>query len=202
MTTNTPEQTKARILLVDDEKNLVLMLSKILRRHGYDVLLAHDGIEGEATLAAHMPNPELPEDAERPAPVELVMTDLQMPKLDGMTLLKRIRSTYPDLPVVVLTGHGSIQSAVEAMKAGAVDYLIKPADPEEILLVVQRALELRNLRMENRQLKAQLGTQDRSYEIIGHSAAIDHVHEMVRMVARNRSTVLITGESGTGKEIS
>lgn len=193
-------QKQPRILLVDDEKNLVLMLAKILRRHGFDVTTAHDGEEGEEVLRESMPeNPEAEE--ELPDPYDIVLTDLQMPRLDGMTLLKRIRERYPDLPVVVLTGHGSIQSAVEAMKAGAVDYLIKPANPEEILIVLNRALELRNLRAENRQLKAQLKHPESNYEIIGQSQAISAVLEMVRRVARNRSTVLIHGESGTGKEL-
>lgn len=201
MTINDGQEIKARVLLVDDEKNLVLMLSKILRRHGYEVLLAHDGLEGEQLLDANMPDPSLPDDANQPTPITLVMTDLQMPKLDGMTFLKRTREKYPNLPVIVLTGHGSIQSAVEAMKAGAVDYLIKPADPEEILIVMARTLEMQDLRSENRQLKAQLGYTDDAHEIIGRSPAIQHVLEMIRMVARNRSTVLITGESGTGKEL-
>ncbi|MCC6547569.1 sigma-54-dependent Fis family transcriptional regulator [Candidatus Sumerlaeota bacterium] len=201
MTTINDHPVKARILLVDDEKNLVLMLSKILRRHDYEVILAHDGLEGEQLLDANMPDASTPDDVALPTPIDLVMTDLQMPKLDGMTFLKRTREKYPDLPIIVLTGHGSIQSAVEAMKAGAVDYLIKPADPEEILIVLARTLEMESLRSENRQLKAQLGHVDDSLEIIGRSSAIQHVLETIRMVARNRSTVLITGESGTGKEL-
>ncbi|MEO8376657.1 MAG: sigma-54 dependent transcriptional regulator [Candidatus Sumerlaeota bacterium] len=201
MTTIDVQEFKARILLVDDEKNLILMLSKILRRHGYDVVLAHDGLEGEQVLDANMPDASLPDDAPVSPPIDLVMTDLQMPKLDGMTFLKRTREKYPDLPIIVLTGHGSIQSAVEAMKSGAVDYLIKPADPEEILIVLARTLEMQNLRSENRQLKAQLGHTDDSHEIIGHSPAIQNVLETIRLVARNRSTVLITGDSGTGKEL-
>lgn len=195
------EPTKAKLLLVDDEKNLVLMLAKILRRHGYEVVTAHDGEEGAALLKAAMPSADAPEDAERPAPFDALLTDLQMPKFDGMALLKLARENYPDLPVIVLTGHGSIQSAVEAMKIGAADYLIKPANPEEILIVLDRALELRNLRSENRQLRAQVGIYQPSYEIIGHSAGIAKVLHTIRMVARNRSTVLITGESGTGKEL-
>lgn len=196
------EERKPKVLLVDDEKNLVLMLAKILRRHGYEVLTAHDGEEGWQTLTQNMPDANRPDGEEVAAPVEVIMTDLQMPKSDGLTLLGRIRDTYPDLPVIVLTGHGSIQSAVEAMKRGAMDYLIKPANPEEILLVLQRALEVRHLRLENRQLKAQLGTRfEPSYEIIGRSDSIRHVLQMVERVARNRSTVLITGESGTGKEL-
>jgi len=195
------EPTKAKLLLVDDEKNLVLMLAKILRRHGYEVVTAHDGEEGAALLKLAMPSAEAPEDADRPAPFDALLTDLQMPKFDGMALLKLARENYPDLPVIVLTGHGSIQSAVEAMKIGAADYLIKPANPEEILIVLDRALELRNLRSENRQLRAQVGVYQPSYEIIGHSSGIAKVLQTIRLVARNRSTVLITGESGTGKEL-
>ena len=191
-----------RVLLVDDEKNLVLMLGKILRRHQFDVITAHDGEEGYKLLKSNMPDPATPEATEVPTPVDVVVTDLQMPNLDGLSLLRRIREEYPDLPVVVLTGHGSIQSAVEAMKAGAIDYLIKPANPEEILIVLQRALELRDLRAENRQLRSQLGSRyEPSYEIIGQSGAVQNILAVVERVSRNRSTVLITGESGTGKEL-
>ncbi len=195
------EEKKPKILLVDDEKNLVAMLAKILRRHGYEVVTAHDGEEGEQVMDEAMAK-DLPDDAERPQPFDLVLTDLQMPKLDGMTLLKRIRDSYPNVPILVLTGHGSIQSAVEAMKAGADDYLIKPANPDEILMVFKKALEMRNLRVENQQLRSRLRQPvEPAYEIIGHSNAIQSVLEMVQMVARNRSTVLIHGASGTGKEL-
>jgi DNA-binding NtrC family response regulator len=190
-----------KILIVDDEKNLVLMLAKILRRHGFEVFTAHDGEEGVKILEERMKDGDLPEDSDRPDPIDILMTDLQMPRMDGMKLLKVACEKYPSLPVVVLTGHGSIQSAVEAMKAGAVDYLIKPANPEEILIVLRKALELRNLKAENRQLRAELGQVESNYEIIGHSQAIESVLNMIRMVSRNRSTVLISGESGTGKEL-
>jgi two-component system NtrC family response regulator len=191
-----------KVLLVDDEKNLVMMLEKILRRHNFQTLTANDGEEGLRALAAHMADPERAEGDEQPKPIDVVVTDLQMPRMDGLTLLGRIREKYPELPVVVLTGHGSIQSAVDAMKAGAVDYLIKPANPEEILLVLQRALEMRDLRAENFQLKAQLGQRfESTYEIVGESPAMRQILEMVERVSRNRSTVLITGESGTGKEL-
>jgi two-component system NtrC family response regulator len=192
----------ARVLLVDDEKNLVLMLAKILRRHNFDVLTAHDGEEGLKLLVETMPDPGGSETAEVQRPIDVLVTDLQMPRMDGMALLHRVRERHPDLPVVVLTGHGSIQSAVDAMKAGAVDYLIKPANPEEILLVLQRALEMRDLRAENRQLRSQLGSRfEPTHEIIGESTAVREVLTMVERVSRNRSTVLITGESGTGKEL-
>jgi two-component system NtrC family response regulator len=192
----------ARVLLVDDEKNLVLMLAKILRRHNFDVLTAHDGEEGLKLLVETMPDPGGSETAEVQRPIDVLVTDLQMPRMDGMALLHRVRERHPDLPVVVLTGHGSIQSAVDAMKAGAVDYLIKPANPEEILLVLQRALEMRDLRAENRQLRSQLGSRfEPTHEIIGESTAVREVLTLVERVSRNRSTVLITGESGTGKEL-
>lgn len=195
------EQPKARILLVDDEKNLVLMLAKILRRHGYEVLTAHDGEEGLRMLEQNMPSSG-PEEQEVAPPIDVLLTDLQMPKFDGMSLLKTVRTRYPELPVIVLTGHGSIQSAVEAMKAGAQDYLIKPANPDEILLVLGRALEMRDLKVENRQLRSQLGPRyESTHEIIGESQQMRSVMGMVQMVARNRSTVLVSGESGTGKEL-
>ncbi|MCC5874882.1 MAG: sigma-54-dependent Fis family transcriptional regulator, partial [Candidatus Sumerlaeia bacterium] len=197
----TNEKAAPRILLVDDEKNLVFMLSKILTRHGYEVVIAGDGEEGRKVLEEAMPDGDRPEEADQPRPFDVLVTDLQMPKMDGMTLLKHTRENYPDLPVVVLTGHGSIQSAVDAMKIGAVDYLIKPANPEEILIVLSRALEFRDLKVENRQLRQQVGKFEPTYDIIGKSAPIQDVLQKVRHVARNRSTVMITGESGTGKEL-
>lgn len=190
-----------RVLLVDDEKNLVFMLSKILTRHGYEVVIAGDGEEGRSLLEQAMPDGDRPEDADQPLPFDVLVTDLQMPRMDGLALLKLAREKYPDLPVVVLTGHGSIQSAVDAMKLGAVDYLIKPANPEEILIVLSRALEFRDLKAENRQLRQQVGRFEPSYDIIGKSHAIKDVLGKIRQVARNRSTVMITGESGTGKEL-
>ncbi len=195
-------QEAPKVLLVDDEKNLVIMLAKILRRNGFEVETAHDGEEGLQLLEQCMPDPQRPEDSDQPTPVDILLTDLQMPKMDGMTLLKEVSSKYPQLPIIVLTGHGSIQSAVEAMKEGARDYLIKPANPDELLIVLKNTLEMRNLQVENRQLKSQLRQNyEPSYDIVGSSPAISHVMEMVESVSRNRSTVLITGESGTGKEL-
>ncbi len=95
------EKRTPKILLVDDEKNLILMLAKILRRHGYEVITAHDGEEGKAVLREHMPDPAQPEDSEPPAPIDAVMTDLQMPKMDGMALLGHVREEYPEMPVIV-----------------------------------------------------------------------------------------------------
>jgi DNA-binding NtrC family response regulator len=190
----------AKILVVDDEKNLLTMLAKILRRHGFEVIGANDGQEAIEILRGSRA-PEGEEAAEVPAAFDVVLTDLQMPRMDGLALLRTVREEFADLPVVVLTGHGSIESAVTAMKAGAVDYLIKPCNPDEILLVMERALDMSRLQRENRALRDRLQRYEPSAEIIGESLGVRGILRMVMSVARNRANVLITGESGTGKEL-
>ncbi|MDX2177457.1 MAG: sigma-54 dependent transcriptional regulator [Candidatus Sumerlaeia bacterium] len=200
----TPEKERpfegARILVVDDERNLTTMLAKILRRAGFDVSTAGDGTEAKALLDAPPPREDAQPD-DPPPPFDAVLTDLQMPRMDGLTLLRAVREEHPEVPVIMLTGHGSIESAVAAMKAGAADYLIKPCNADEILLVLERTLDMRRLKSENRQLKERLNRYEPSNEIIGESHLIRGIHGMIQSVARNRSNVLITGESGAGKEL-
>ena len=193
---------QARILLVDDERNLVTMLGKILKRQGYEVILAENGEDALRQIALTIPpGPDEPEGRPWDAPFDAIVSDLQMPKMDGLTLLRALKADHPEIPVVVLTGHGSIESAVEAMKIGAYDYIIKPCNPDEIILVLQRAIETSRLKTENRSLREKLHRYEPSAEIIGNSLGIRGVLKMVESVARNRSNVLITGESGTGKEL-
>jgi len=197
-----PAEQQARILLVDDERNLVTMLGKILRRQGHDVVLAENGEDALRQVAlTRPPGPDEGSERDPEAPFDAIVSDLQMPRMDGMTLLRELKEHHPEIPVVVLTGHGSIESAVEAMKIGAYDYIIKPCNPDEIILVLQRAIEASRLKTENRSLREKLHRYEPSAEIIGRSLAIRGVLKMVESVARNRSNVLITGESGTGKEL-
>jgi DNA-binding NtrC family response regulator len=176
-----------RILLVEDETNMVRTLTKILERKGYAVDAAGTGAAALQQLAEHS--------------YDLVITDLNMPVMDGMQLLREMQARQFHPATIVLTGHGTIQTAVEAMKLGAGDYLIKPCHPDELLLVAARLLEVRALRREVTQLKRELRRFDRFGEIIGISPRMQEIYRVIDAVSQNKSNVLITGENGTGKEL-
>ncbi|MFO0761337.1 MAG: sigma-54 dependent transcriptional regulator [Byssovorax sp.] len=184
---NTLEQAKARILVVDDEPSARSGLEKLLRQDGYEVDAA---AEGPIALAIA---------SERPP--DVVVTDLKMPKMDGVELLRKLREQDPDLPVIVVTAFGDVASAVGAMRAGAEDYLTKPVDFDALALAIERALERRDLKVEAENLRRQLRERDGEglEGLIGASPAMQKVYRVARQVAAARATVLITGESGTGK---
>jgi len=175
------------ILIVDDEESVRDSLERVLRKAGYFTRSAGSGEEALTLMAA--------------AAADLVLTDLRMPDGDGLNLLKSLKKKYPDVEVIVLTGYGTIETAVEAIKEGAYDFITKPPKKAVILSTVERAIERQNLAQENKYLKAQLGRGEFYEEIIGRSPAFNQVMEMVERVAPLISTVLITGESGTGKEL-
>jgi len=177
----------ARLLLVEDEVNMVRTLAKILERRGYAVDAAGTGEEALHRLEA--------------AAYDLVITDLNMPVMDGMQLLREIKERELNPAIIVLTGHGSIHSAVEAMKLGAGDYLIKPCHPDELLLVVSRLLEVHQLRREVTQLRRQVLQAERFGEIIGKSRRMQDIYQIIDAVSHNKSNVLLAGENGTGKEL-
>ena len=179
--------TKARILVVDDEESARTGLEKLLRLSGYTVDTAKDGEEALAVAADHPP--------------EVVVTDLKMPEMDGMTLLAKLRASDGDLPVIVATAYGDVSSAVAAMRAGASDYLTKPIDIDALLIAIERARERRALRVEAENLRRQLRERDAGglQGLIGASPAMQKIYRVARQVASSRATVLITGESGTGK---
>ncbi|NUP90632.1 MAG: sigma-54-dependent Fis family transcriptional regulator [Candidatus Sumerlaeia bacterium] len=177
----------ARILIADDEANTLEGLRWALEGAGVAIQTAGDG---EAAWRLVQSDPP-----------DLLLTDLRMPKLDGMELLRRVRDAHPDTEVIVLTGHGTVESAVEAMKRGAVDYLIKPINIEELRITVQRVLDTARLRRENEDLRRQLDAKYGFENIIGQSQAMQQVFHQVRQVAPTRASVLIQGESGTGKEL-
>ncbi|RMD94430.1 MAG: sigma-54-dependent Fis family transcriptional regulator [Calditrichaeota bacterium] len=175
------------ILIVDDEASVRQSLEKTISKAGYVAHTAATSEEALKVLDKH--------------PVDIVLTDLKMPETDGITLLKKIKKKYSEIEVIVLTGYGTIETAVEAMKEGAYDFITKPFKKAVILNTIERAAERQNLTRENIYLKAQLAKTPTYTEIIGSSEAMRKVLEMVDRVAPLISTVLITGESGTGKEL-
>ena len=176
-----------RILIVDDEANTRDGLRWSLEGDGVSIATAPEGASAWEML--------------RDEPADLVLTDLKMPKLDGMDLLRRIRESHPETQVIVLTGHGTVESAVEAMKLGAVDYLIKPINIEELRITVKRVLETVQIRRENEELRRRLDEKYGFENLIGRSQAMEQVFHQIRQVAPTRASVLIQGESGTGKEL-
>jgi DNA-binding NtrC family response regulator len=175
------------VLIVEDEANMARSLSRILERRGYGVGIAAEGNEALTRL-----------DSE---PFDVVITDLKMPGMGGMELLAKMHERGHRHPTIVLTGFGTVQGAVEAMKLGAADYLIKPYNPDELLLIVERQLEQRALRLENERLREQVRRERRFGEMVGSSTAMHDLYRVVDAVSQNRSSVLIIGESGTGKEL-
>jgi DNA-binding NtrC family response regulator len=178
---------KFTVLVVDDEKNIREGLREALALEGYEVATAADGEEALALLGREE--------------VDLVVTDLRMPKLSGEELLKRIAADWPTVPVIILTGHGTIENAVQAMHAGAYDFLTKPVDLERLGLLVKRALSTRELSLQYRELREEVERKNQFATVIGRSALMRRVFDRVRQVAPARSSVLITGESGVGKEM-
>ena len=176
-----------KILIIDDTAYILDLLSEFLRAKGFVVDVASDGSTGIAFLEKES--------------YDLVLTDLKMPGLGGMEVLTYVISHCPDAICIILTGHGSIKNAVEAVKAGAYDYLTKPVDLDEILIAVQRAIEFRNLKRENALLRNQLRKKYKFENIIGDSGPMQKVFHTIEKVADTNSTIMILGESGTGKEL-
>src|SRR6188768_609591 len=160
------------------------VLEAMLRREGYDVITAANGVEALSGMKAN---------------VHTVITDLKMPVLDGMALLKKLSTDYPDVPVVMITAHGSVENAVEAVKLGAFDYLEKPFEQEQIRQVVAKAISTYSLSRQN--ARPEEPSVRGRFRLVGQSPAIRQIYAVVEKVANTPSTVLITGESGTGKEL-
>jgi len=180
-------EIRGTVVVADDEESARISLGQILREDGYQVSLAADGEEALRLVAAEQP--------------DVLLTDLKMPGMDGQELLSRVRQGYPEVAVVIMTAHGTIRSAVEALRQGAEDYLTKPVDVEEVEYLLDQVLKRRKLISETRLLRERLDEKYRFENIIGHSPEMLEVFRLVEQVAPTQASVLITGESGTGKEL-
>ncbi|HWI40189.1 MAG TPA: sigma-54 dependent transcriptional regulator [Verrucomicrobiae bacterium] len=179
--------TSAKILVVDDDASLRRVLEYNLQEEGYDVLTAADGADGLRLFAEQLP--------------DLVITDLKMPGVDGFQVLAAIKEKSPETLVIVITAFGAVETAVEAMKLGAYDYVTKPFNRDELKLTVKKALRVTGLAGENRRLREELSDRAEFKNVIGISPRMERVFDVVRKVADTEATVLVTGESGTGKEV-
>ncbi len=175
------------VLVVDDDRNHRLMLKTLLKRWGYAISEAEDGSQAIESV--------------REGPFDLVLMDIRMVKVSGLEALGAIKSYNPSIPIIIMTAYSSVETAREALKSGAYDYLTKPLDFDELKIVMERAMEHTNLKEENRALRESLGERFDRRNIIGNSPAMITLLELVAKVASSDAGVLITGESGTGKEL-
>jgi two-component system NtrC family response regulator len=175
------------ILVVDDEANYLTVMEALLSEAGHEVITAPSGLEALKVAAG--------------ADLDLVLTDMKMPKMNGLELLAELQRLYPDLPVIIMTAYGTVEKAVAAMKKGAYDYILKPFKNEEILVTIAKALEHRRLILSHRFLTEELEKRYGFPEIVGQSGTMREILALVKRVAQTRATVLISGESGTGKEL-
>jgi DNA-binding NtrC family response regulator len=176
-----------RVLVVDDEVNARTALADLLRDQGYDVEMAADAFKAMGKYAAFSPH--------------VVITDLHMPGMDGIELLKKIRAEEDPAEVVLVTAFGDVSSAVQAMRDGAANYLTKPVNFDELLIVLEKLFAQRDLARETRQLRARVRDRVAPHNIVGNAPPMQRVFEIIDQVAPSKATVLITGESGTGKEL-
>ena len=178
----------ARILLVDDEPSILSVLSTLLKAEGYNIVAALGGDKAKELLADG-------------SEFDLMVSDIRMSPINGMDLLKLVHDTRPAMPTIMLTAYGSVETAIEALKLGAFDYVTKPFKVDELLITIQRALEYNKALSENADLRAQLGTRYHLENIVAESQAMKNVCEMIRRVAPTDTTILVSGDSGTGKEL-
>ncbi|MCL2765761.1 MAG: sigma-54 dependent transcriptional regulator [Treponema sp.] len=176
-----------RLLVIDDEKNIREGLAEALQGDGYDVVCAENGDEGWKYFSN--------------GDVDLVITDLKMPEMGGEELMKRILAQAPGFPVIILTGHGTVETAVNAMRNGAWDFLTKPVDLDHLSLKVKRALDTRELFFQHRRMEEELERRNKFKSIIGNSRNMREVFDTISKAAPTKASVLITGESGVGKEL-
>ena len=178
---------KARILIVDDEESTRELFAELLQRWGYDVDQTADG-HGALKIAAE-------------SHPDVIISDLVMPKLDGLALVRALREEQPDTPVVIITGKGTIDAAVEAVREGVFDFVEKPLDPARLKVILQRALEKKETLHEMQVLRRRLGQVDSGVGLVGNSPPMRKAMELMEKVAPSKASVVITGQSGTGKEM-
>lgn len=178
---------KSRILVVDDEESIREFLEIMLKKEGYEITLAEDGQKAKDLLTKKT--------------FDMIISDLQMPHVTGIELLKHVKESYPEVVFMLITAFGTTETAVEAMKMGAYDYLTKPFKIDEVRLNIYNALRSRNLEVENRSLKKELVKEYSFQNMIGNSQAMHVIYDMIKRVSQTPTNVLVTGESGTGKEV-
>lgn len=178
---------KPRILVVDDEESIREFLEIMLKKEGYEVTCAEDGAKAKDILSKKS--------------FDMVISDLQMPNMTGIELLKHVREAYPDLVFMLITAFGTTESAVEAMKMGAYDYLTKPFKIDEVRINIQNALRTKHLEVENKVLKKELSKEYSFQSLVGNSDEMHRIFDLVKRVSQTPTNILITGESGTGKEV-
>ncbi len=176
-----------RVLVVDDEENLRLVLRTLLKRHGYEVETASNGDEALAAVDTFGP--------------DVILTDVRMPKLGGLDLLAMLKAKGNDATVIVMSAYGNVDQALEAIKAGAYDYVQKPFKPDEVILTLRKAEEREALRRENRALRAEIRKEHQFEQILAKSQAMQDIFRTIAKIADFKTTVLVSGESGTGKEL-
>ena len=176
------------ILIVDDEKNYLLVLSAVLEDDGYEVLTALNGSEAL--------------EIQKRSDLDLIVTDMKMPGMSGIELLENIKAIDPDLPVIMMTAHGTVDKAVEAMQKGAYSYILKPFDNDRLIIYVKKAIAMFQVVKENRRLRDAVESQYRFGNIIAKSKVMQDVFKTIQKVSPSNATVLIEGESGTGKELA
>jgi two-component system response regulator AtoC len=176
-----------RILIVDDEESFRHMLSVILIKEGYEVETSSNGDEGLQKAAA--------------SPFDQILCDIRMPHMDGLEFLRAIKKTGVDATIIMMSAYGTVDTAIEAMKLGAYDYISKPFKPDEIILTLRKAEEREQLRRENQLLKKEVGKEYSFENIVSKNEQMQKIFDVIKKVSQYKSTVLITGESGTGKEL-
>ncbi len=179
--------SNAHILVIDDDPAVRDVLQETLTQEGYAVSVASDGAMGLQLAKEH--------------PTQIALTDYQLPDIDGLEIIDRLSRLDAKIIPIMMTGFGTIQTAVRAMKAGAFDFITKPFDPETVAVVVRKAVEFHRLRQENHLLRKAVREQYQLEQLVGNSEPIRQVLDFVRKVADSDSTVMIQGESGTGKEL-
>jgi len=181
------EEPKARILCVDDETVILDSFRKILVLDGYSVDTVENGKEALGLIQTHS--------------YDFVFTDLKMPEMDGMSLTRQIQQICPQTSVIIITAHGSLESAIEALRIGAYDYILKPFDFDDVLYKIRRWIKQKELVLENKALRHEVEQKYSFSNIVGQSPQMKKIFELIKKVANTKGNVLITGSSGTGKEL-